>query len=145
MASQARVEEYTYLRNDDKAYPKDIINNTKIGPVLEVLVTKHVDRYGIVMKIYSMVNDGTQSWVVISRAWKSTSQSVLWTTRSQCMVTKRPEARGDYQHLPRCTLPYRPATLEGYSCRSNSRKQLLLVLEDSDKNFTSLSGTKGSG
>ena len=61
MASQARVEEYTNLRNDDKAYPKDIINNTKIGLVLEVLVTKHFDRYGIVMKIDSMVNDGTQS------------------------------------------------------------------------------------
>ena len=32
----ARVEEYTNLRNDDKAYPKDIINNTKMGPVLDV-------------------------------------------------------------------------------------------------------------
>ena len=94
MASQARVEEYTYLRNDDKAYPKDIINNTKIGLVLEVLVTKHFDRYGIVMKI-----DGAQSWVVIS--WsveKCVTELPLWTTRSQCMVTKRPEARGDLSH-----------------------------------------------
>ena len=92
MASQARVEEYKYLRNDDKAYPKDIINN-KIGPVLEVLVTKHFGRYGIVMNIDSLANDGTQSRVVISSVEKYVTQLPLWTTRSQCMVTKRPEAR----------------------------------------------------
>ena len=35
--------------------------------MLEVLVTKHFDRYGFEIKIDSMMNDGTQSWVVISR------------------------------------------------------------------------------
>ena len=44
-----------------------IRGNTKIGPVLEVMVTKHFDRYGIEIKIDSVKKDGTQSWMVISR------------------------------------------------------------------------------
>ena len=35
--------------------------------MLEVLVTKHFDRYGIDIRIDSMMSDGTQSLVVISR------------------------------------------------------------------------------
>ena len=30
-------------------------------------VTKHFDRYGIELKLNSMMDDGTQSWIVISR------------------------------------------------------------------------------
>ena len=73
-----------YPRNDDRAYLKDIINNnTKIGPVLEVLVTKHFDRDGIGMKIDSLVNDVTQSWVVISRDVEKYVTELPLATRSQ--------------------------------------------------------------
>ena len=88
--------EYTYPRNDDRAHPKDIINNkTQMGPVLGVWVTEHFCRHGIVMKVDSMVNDGTQSWVVIIRSVEKYVTELPVATRSHCIVTKRPEARGD--------------------------------------------------
>ena len=39
----------------------------KDWPVLEVNVTYHLYQYGIEMKIVSMQNDGSQSWIVISK------------------------------------------------------------------------------
>ena len=76
--------EYTYPRNDDRAYPKNIINNnTKIGPVLELLVTIHFDRYGIGMKMDSLVKDVTQCWVVISRDVEKCVTELPVATRSQ--------------------------------------------------------------
>ena len=78
--------EYTYPRNDDRAYPKDVINNnTQIGPVLELLVTIHFDRYGIGMKIDSLVKDVTQSWVFISRDVEKSVTELPVATRSQCI------------------------------------------------------------
>ena len=44
-----------------------IKNDTKIDPVLETLATLHVGRNGIEIKTHSMMNDGTEHWVVISR------------------------------------------------------------------------------
>ena len=55
---------------------------------LEVLVTEHVGRYGIETKIdYDECWDNSGSSSV--GVWKSTSRSLLWTTRSQCIVMKR--------------------------------------------------------
>ena len=60
--------EFTHSRDDDKSYPKGITGNgTRIGPALDVLVTEQCNRYGIEMRIDSLVQDGSQSWVVISR------------------------------------------------------------------------------
>ena len=68
MASQARVESTLTLEMMTRAYPKGIINNdTRIRPVLEVLVTEHFGRDGIEIKTGSMMNDVTHSWVLISR------------------------------------------------------------------------------
>ena len=40
--------EYSHRRNDQRSEPKGAIRgNTKVGPVLEVMVTKHFDRCGI--------------------------------------------------------------------------------------------------
>ena len=56
------------LRDNPTTIPKGwILGCTKIGPVLEVAVSSHLGRYGIKMKIVSMQNDGSKSWVVISR------------------------------------------------------------------------------
>ena len=46
-----------------------------MGPGLEVPVTKRVGRCGIEIQIDSVMNDGTQPWVVIS--WSV--RSFLWT------------------------------------------------------------------
>lgn len=43
-------------------------NNTKIGPVIKVLVTKHYGRYGVEIQINSLANDGTHSWIALSRS-----------------------------------------------------------------------------
>ena len=68
-------------------------NDTQIGPVLHVLVTLHFDRYGIEIMFDSMVNDVTEFLLSSTKALKSTSQSLLWTTRSQCTKMKSSEAQ----------------------------------------------------
>ena len=85
---------HTHPRDDSSAYPKGIMNNdTQIGPVLHVLVTLHFDRYGIEIMFDSMVNDVTEFLLSSTKALKSTSQSLLWTTRSQCTMMKSSEAQ----------------------------------------------------
>ena len=52
--------EYTLSRDDDKSYPKGITGNrTRIGPALNVLVTEQRNRYGIEMRIDSLVQNGS--------------------------------------------------------------------------------------
>ena len=61
--------EYTYNRNDKQAHPKLLVTgNTKLGSVLEVLVTKHLGRYGIETVFDATEEDGSQSWVVMGRS-----------------------------------------------------------------------------
>ena len=65
-ALQARFEKTRTL--EEKTYPKVLIRgNIKICLVRGELVTKRYDRHGIEIMIDSIENDGTQSWVVISR------------------------------------------------------------------------------
>ena len=87
--------QFSYLRSDDRSQPKEFIrDNTKIGSVLEVLVTKYYDRCGIEIKIDSMQVDGTQSWMVISRGvFANTSRSLSWIIQSLFIMTKRFQAR----------------------------------------------------
>ena len=60
--------EYTLLRSDENSTPKGWIRgNTKIGPVLEVKVTHHSYQCGIEIRVGSLKNDGSQSWIVICR------------------------------------------------------------------------------
>ena len=60
--------EYTFPRSDERSTPKGWIRgNTKISSVLEVKVTCHLYQHGIEIKVDSMKNDGSQSWLVISR------------------------------------------------------------------------------
>ena len=59
--------EHTHHRGEFKCYPKGIFaNSTKIGPALDVLVTKRYGRYRVEIKIDSLAKDGSQSWVCIS-------------------------------------------------------------------------------
>ena len=60
--------EYTYPRSDERCQLKGfILSNTKIGPVLELMVTERCDREGNETKIDSLKKEGIQSWMVISR------------------------------------------------------------------------------
>ena len=59
--------EYTLPRNDESSQPKGWIQgNTKIGPVLEFTTSYLYGKHGIEIRIWSLSEDNTQSWVRIS-------------------------------------------------------------------------------
>ena len=58
--------EYFVPRDNEASRVKGWIRgNTKIGPALEVAVSRHQGRYGIEIMINSLSGDGTCSWVMI--------------------------------------------------------------------------------
>ena len=59
--------EYTLPRSDESSQPKGWIQgNTKIGPVLEITTSCLYGKHGIEIRIWSLSEDKTQSWVRIS-------------------------------------------------------------------------------
>ena len=59
--------EYTLPRDDGSSQPRGWIQgNTKIGPVLEVTTSSLHGKYGVEIKIWSLSEDNTHSWVRIS-------------------------------------------------------------------------------
>ena len=59
--------EYTLPRNDESSQPKGWIQrNTRIGPVLEITTSYLYGKHGIKIKIWSLSEDNSQSWVRIS-------------------------------------------------------------------------------
>ena len=59
--------EYTLPRDDGSSQPKGWIQgNTKIGPVLEVTTSCLYGKHGVEIRIWSLSEDNTQSWVRIS-------------------------------------------------------------------------------
>ena len=58
--------EYALPRSDSSSQVKGWIRgNTKIGPVLDVMVCYHQELYDVEIKIESLFSDGTRSWVMI--------------------------------------------------------------------------------
>ena len=59
--------EYTLPRNGGSSQPKGWIRgNTKIGPVLEVTTSCLYGKHGVEIRIWSLREDNTHSWVRIS-------------------------------------------------------------------------------
>ena len=59
--------EYTLPRDDPTSEAKGWIQgNTKIGPVLEVTTSCQYGKHGVEIRIWSLSEDNTQSWVRIS-------------------------------------------------------------------------------
>ena len=59
--------EYTLPRSDGSSQPKGWIQgSTKIGPVLEVTTSYLYGKHGVELRIWSLSEDNTQSWVRIS-------------------------------------------------------------------------------
>ena len=59
--------EYTLPRSDESSQPKGWIQgNTKIGPVLEITTSCQNGKHGIEIRIWSLSEDNSQSWVRIS-------------------------------------------------------------------------------
>ena len=130
--------EYTHSRQDERALLKRKINfDTKIGTVLEVLVTKHVDRYGIDLRIDSVMSDGTQSLVVISRGVEKCVTELALDLTQPMFCNERSGGTMEFvaqnpwaSAVTRVFIIFlderypddRPPTLEDSSCHSNSRK-----------------------
>ena len=59
--------EYTLPRDDESSQPRGWIQgNVRIGPVLEVTTSYMYGKHGLEIKIWSMSQDNSQSWVRIS-------------------------------------------------------------------------------
>ena len=59
--------EYTLPRDDGSSQPRGWIQgNTRIGPVLEVTTSCLYGKHGVEIRIWSLSEDNTQSWVRIS-------------------------------------------------------------------------------
>ena len=59
--------EYTLLRDDPASEPKGWIQeNTRIGPILEVTTSFQHFKFGVEVRIQSVKEDSSQSWVRIS-------------------------------------------------------------------------------
>ena len=54
-----------------------ILKNTRIGPVLDIQVCRHEDRYSIRVLVESLFQDQTASWVrIVSGIDKSVTESM---------------------------------------------------------------------
>ena len=84
--------EYTLPRNDASSQAKGWIQgNTKIGPVLEITTSYLSGKHGIEIRIWSLSEDNSQSWVRISHG---SNEFVIQTTTTQkflqiCLKNKR--------------------------------------------------------
>ena len=59
--------EYIFLRSDGSSQPKGWIQgNTKNGPVLEVTTSCLHGIHGVEIRIWSLIDNNTHSWVRIS-------------------------------------------------------------------------------
>ena len=59
--------EYTLPRDDGSSQPRGWIQgNTRIGPVLEVTTSYLYSKHGIEIRIWSLSQDNSHSWVRIS-------------------------------------------------------------------------------
>ena len=59
--------EHTLPRSDESSQPKGWIQgNTRIGPVLEITTSYLFGKHGIEIRIWSLSEDNSQSWVRIS-------------------------------------------------------------------------------
>ena len=71
--------EFALPRNDGSSQPKGWIQgSTKIGPVLEVTTSCLYGKHGVEIRIWSLSEDNTQSWVWISHG----SNKFLWWIRT---------------------------------------------------------------
>ena len=83
--------EYTLPRDDPASQPKGWIQgNMRIGPVLEVTTSFQHFKYGIEIRIESVNQDNSHSWVTISYGTvKYVNDSIKDDTEKSCRFTRR--------------------------------------------------------
>ena len=74
--------EYTLHRDDESSQPRGWIQgNTRIGPVLEVTTSNMYGKHGIEIRIWSLSQDNSHSWVRISYGTKNMWLIQITTTQ----------------------------------------------------------------
>ena len=100
--------EYTLPRNDGSSQPKGWIQgNTKIGPVLEVTTSCLYGKHGVEIRIWSLSEDNTHSWVRISHG------SNKFVMDSNNNDTEVPEDQPEEQALQ--------LNVKDFACRSKAK------------------------
>ena len=91
--------EYTLPRDDPASQAKGWIQgNMRIGPVLEVTTSFQHFKYGIEIRIWSVSQDNSQSWVRISYGTvKYVVDSIQDNTEIPCRSTTRASATNKHQ------------------------------------------------
>ena len=97
--------EYSMLRYEKKTRAKGwILKSTRIGPVLDVKVCRHEDRYRIEIMVESLFQDMTASWVrLVSGIDKNLTES-MQTEEEEHRASGRPVAKARPRLKPAVTL-----------------------------------------
>ena len=141
-----RVENSRHFETIERSTPKGWIQgDTNVGPPLEVQVTHHLYQYRVESKIDSMQNDGSQSWIAISRGWWTyTSKSFQKRTRIPLTTKKWPPVRRNPLRQNRGNKSFRHYVhCQRLLCRSSSSSgKTFLPLITLMRNFLSFSVSK---
>ena len=77
-----------------------ILKNTRIGPVLNIKVCYHDDRYIIEVQIPSLIEDNTVSWIrIVSGVGTYVTESVL-TKKEEDRASGKPIAKAKPRQKP---------------------------------------------
>ena len=111
--------EYTLPKDDGSSQPRGWIQgNTKIGPVLEVTTSCLYGKHGVQIRIWSLIEDNTHSWVRISHG---SNKLVMDSNNND---TEVPEDLPEEQALQ--------LNVKGFACRSkakqNRKEENLLII-----------------
>ena len=99
---------YTLPRNDGSSQPKGWIQgNTKIGPVLEVTTRCLFGKHGVEIRICSLSEDNTHSWVRLSHG---SNKFVMDSNNNE---TEIPEDQPEEQALQ--------LNVKDFACRSKAK------------------------
>ena len=90
--------EYTLPRDDRASQPKGWIQgNMRIGPVLEVTTSFQHFKYGIEIRIKSMNQDDSHSWVRISYGTVKKVKDSIEDNRKSCRSTRRANSTSKHE------------------------------------------------
>ena len=113
-AEPVTCREYTLPRDDKPTDPKGWIQgNTKIGPVLEVTTSYLQGKHGVEIRIESVNNDNSHSWVRISHGLNKLVTDLIdkeYDDNQQETSTTKTEGFGIASRSKAKAKPRRPST-----------------------------------
>ena len=102
---QHLCREYTMPRNERETRVKRwILKNTRIGPVLNIKVCCHDDRYSVEVQIQSLFEDNTFSWVRIMNCVDTYVKESMLTKKEEYIASVNPIAKARPRQKPTGTL-----------------------------------------